>query len=137
MRLATAMGEKSLIAGIIAGKERNEEMENEYAMQNNLKGIVPEEIIFRCRKCGEVCVTLSESELSKYQRTWELLENKPLTDAQIAEFVDLCERGYRYIGVFCPNEKCDGEFDTVIMSEQEWKECAEYAEIIYEISDNP
>lgn len=96
--------------------------------------IVKKKYKFRCLKCGETCLTLSESELSKYRRTWELLENKPLTDAQIAEFVDLCERGYRYIGVFCPNEKCDGEFDTVIMSEQE---CAEYAEIIYKISENP
>ncbi len=99
--------------------------------------IVQKKYIFRCQKCGEICMTIPEGELSHYRRIWELLGNKPLTDAQIAEVVDLCERGYRYIGVFCPNEKCDGEFDAVIMSEQEWKECAEYAEIIYEISENP
>lgn len=112
-------------------------MENEYAMQNNLKGIVPEEIIFRCRKCGEVCVTFSGSGLRKYQRVWKLLGMVPLSDELIAEYVSLCERGYRYIGVFCPNKECDGEFDTVIMNEREWEEQVGRAEIAYKISENP
>lgn len=81
-------------------------------------------------------MTVLESELSHYQRTWELLENKPLTDIQIVEFVYLCERGYRYVCLLCPNEECDGEFDTVIMSEQEWREHAEHVEDIYEIFEN-
>lgn len=145
------MTEKEILAhidqeAIRPGKLGSEELsrEREIMRQVRMLGIPKKRPVivqkvykFRCPKCGENCMTIPESEVSYYLRVWKLLENKPLTDAQIAEFVDLCERGYRYVGLFCPNEECDGEFDAVIMDEKEWLEHLKDAEIGYEIVEDP
>lgn len=98
--------------------------------------IVQKKYIFHCPKCGEICMIIPEGELSHYRRTWKLLANKPLTNTEIVEFVSLCEQGYRYIGLFCPNEECNGECDVVLMTEKEWNAHVQYAEVVYELSEN-
>lgn len=99
--------------------------------------IVKKKYTFMCPQCGAVCMKISENDLKKYQRVWKLLKMVPLSDVQIDEYVALCESGYRYVGLFCPNEECDGEFDTVIMDEKEWLEHLKDAEIGYEIVEDP
>lgn len=140
------MTDKEIVAfieqeAIRPGEISQEELREERAIMQQVKSlgipkhrsaVVEKKYKFCCPKCGETCMVIPENELLHYFRVWELLENKPLTDTQIVEFVDLCGQGYRFIGLLCSNEKCDGEFDAIIMNKWEWEEHVERAEIAYE-----
>lgn len=65
-----------------------------------------------------------------------LLKMAPLSGAKITEYVALCEQRYRYVGIFCPNEECNGEFDAAIMDEREWNMHLQYANIYYKLLKN-
>lgn len=121
--------------------------EREIMRQVKALGVPPQGLVdvqkayrFICQKCGEICITVSDSDLKKYQRVWALLKlvkSVPLTDGQIAEIIDLCAQDYRYIGVYCHNEECNSEFEWIITNEEEWAEHLKYVEIGYEIVEAP
>lgn len=102
--------------------------------EKNTEQNAAEIISFRCKECGNVCMTVSKNELMKYQRVWDLLQKKPLSDKQIEEFVTLCEQGFRFLGIFCANEKCAGESDAVISSICEWEDYMAQADVTYGFS---
>lgn len=98
-------------------------------------GLAEKGVRFVCKECGEPCAVISAKDLEIYKRTWQLLELKSPTDAEISEFVNLCERGYRYIQISCNNKDCNAQQDVIITDMAELREHRNESEIIYKIHD--
>lgn len=79
---------------------------------------------FRCPVCGQICRTITEKELKKYLRTWNLLQMRHLSSKEIEEYVDLSNHGYQYIDILCVNPACEGEFEWIITNFEQFQECA-------------
>lgn len=89
---------------------------------------------FICPVCGQICSTITEEDIKKYLRTWELLEMKPLTDKQIEEYVNLSSQGFQYLGILCHNAECDCEFEIIITDIEEFLEfCENFVEEAYDL----
>lgn len=66
-------------------------------------GIVEKNYLFRCRDCGEPATRMSESELLKYKRVWELeqVDYKELSEEQQEELDTLLDEGAGIIYIEC------------------------------------
>lgn len=98
-------------------------------------GIAEKRYDFMCKKCGCSCDIVSEKDLIKHKRAWELEKKcSELTDEQKEELSKLYEDGFSTIFVCCVN--CD-EFDESICSEAELKGYESYINILYKIVKEP
>ena len=73
-----------------------------------------------CPCCGQVCCGISDLDLRRYKRTWQLAKMKALPDKLMEEYERLCNLGFRYVNVLCPNEEC--KYEDVILCEKHWNE---------------
>ena len=100
-------------------------------------GIVEKNYRFRCKNCGCICDMISENDLKKYKRFWELLElekQKKITDEQLDELDQLDKDGFYEICLSCTDEnECD---DVEITNEKELSDYMENVEIVYKVVKN-
>lgn len=102
-------------------------------------GVVEKKYKFRCKNCRSLCDIISESDLEKYKRFWNLCEfekQKRITDEQLGELDQLERDGFYRIYLCClDGEECD---DIEITNE---KELLDYmnnnAEVVYKVVKNP
>ena len=101
-------------------------------------GIVEKKYNFRCESCGSSCDVISESDLEKYKRFWELFElekQKIITDEQLDELDQLEKDGFYEIYLCCLDEdKCD---DAEITNEKELSDYMRNVEVVYKVVKNP
>ena len=101
-------------------------------------GIVEKEYNFRCESCGSSCDVISESDLEKYKRFWELFElekQKIITDEQLDELDQLEKDGFYEIYLCCLDEdECD---DAEITNEKELSDYMRNVEVVYKVVKNP
>lgn len=101
-------------------------------------GIVEKKYNFRCKDCGSSCTVISESDLGKYKRFWELFElekQKKITDEQLDELNQLEKDGFYEIYLCCLDEdECD---DIEITNEKELSDYMKNVEIIYKVVKSP
>lgn len=79
---------------------------------------VRKKYVIRCPYCGEVCCTISELDLSKYKRAWQLAKEDSLSNEARREYAKLNDLGFRYINVTCPNGECG--YDGAILESETW-----------------
>jgi hypothetical protein len=101
-------------------------------------GIVEKKYNFRCESCGSSCDVISESDLEKYKRFWELFElekQKIITDEQLDELDQLEKDGFYEIYLCCLDEdECD---DAEITNEKELSDYMRNVEVVYKVVKNP
>lgn len=101
-------------------------------------GIVEKKYNFRCKDCGSSCTVISESDLKKYKRFWELLnfeKQKKITDEQLDELDQLEKDGFYEIYLCCMDEnECD---DIEITNEKELFDYMENVEVVYKVIKSP
>ena len=101
-------------------------------------GIVEMKYRFRCKDCGNICNIISESDLQKHKRCWELLElekQKKITDEQLDELDQLDQEGFYEIYLYCTEEDwCD---EVEITNEKELSDYMENVEVVYNVVKNP
>ena len=101
-------------------------------------GIVEKKYNFRCKSCGSSCTVISESDLEKYKRFWELFElekQKKITSEQLDELDQLDKDGFYEIYLSCMDEdECD---DVEITSEKELADYMRNVEVVYKVVKNP
>lgn len=100
-------------------------------------GIVEKKYKFECLDCGCSCAVISESDLEKYKRSWELVnfeKTSGLTLEQEEEADKLFDEGYYSIHLFCIH---DEEFEAEIASEEEFNEYKNNIEVVYKIVKKP
>ena len=73
-----------------------------------------------CPKCGRPCCVISDMDLQRYRRAWSLAKIKPLPNELKREYIELCNTGFRYINICCPDEECG--YDGAILDEAMWNE---------------
>ena len=101
-------------------------------------GIVEKKYNFRCKDCGSLCTVISENDLEKHKRFWELLKlerSKKITEEQLDELDQLDKDGFYEIYLCCMSEReCD---DVEIVNEKELTEYMKNVEVIYKVVKNP
>lgn len=101
-------------------------------------GIVEKKYNFRCKSCGSSCDIISESDLEKYKRFWELFElekQKKITSEQLDELDQLEKDGFYEIYLCCMDEdECD---DVEITNEKELSDYMRNVEVVYKVVKNP
>lgn len=101
-------------------------------------GIVEKNYRFRCKNCGSICDMISESDLEKYKRFWELFElekQKKITNEQLDELDQLEKDGFYEIYLCCMDEnECD---DIEITNEKELFDYMENIEVVYKVIKSP
>lgn len=101
-------------------------------------GIVEKEYNFRCESCGSSCDVISERDLEKYKRFWELFElekQKKITSEQLDELDQLEKDGFYEIYLCCMDEdECD---DVEITNEKELSDYMRNVEVVYKVVKNP
>lgn len=101
-------------------------------------GIVEKKYNFRCKSCGSSCDIISESDLEKYKRFWELFElekQKKITSEQLDELDQLEKDGFYEIYLCCLDEdECD---DAEITNEKELSDYMRNVEVVYKVVKNP
>ena len=101
-------------------------------------GIVGKKYNFRCKSCGSSCDIISESDLEKYKRFWELFElekQKKITSEQLDELDQLEKDGFYEIYLCCMDEdECD---DVEITNEKELSDYMRNVEVVYKVVKNP
>lgn len=99
-------------------------------------GIIEIKYVFRCSYCGSLCTIISESDLNKYKKYWQLVElkkQKIITNSQLEELNQLDEDGFYEIYLSCMNEDdCDIE----ITNEKELSNYMSNVEVVYKIVKN-
>nr|WP_024835489.1 hypothetical protein [Clostridium sp. 12(A)] len=97
-------------------------------------GIVEKKYSFKCKVCGDPCITISESDLEKYKRVFQLTEiGSSLTDEQDKELDELYENGVYCISVCCMD--CDSECE--ITNQRDLDDYKEHIKEIYKVEKNP
>lgn len=100
--------------------------------------IVEKKYNFKCKYCGSSCIIISESDLDKYKRFWELLEyekQKKITEEQLDEMNQLDKNGFYEIYLCCMSEhECD---EIEITNEKELRDYMENVEVVYKVTKNP
>lgn len=100
--------------------------------------IVEKKYNFRCKSCGSSCDIISESDLEKYKRFWELIElekQKKITSEQLDELDQLEKDGFYEIYLCCMDEdECD---DVEITNEKELSDYMRNVEIVYKVVKSP
>lgn len=101
-------------------------------------GIVEKKYNFRCKSCGSSCDIISENDLEKYKRFWELFElekQKTISDEQLNELDQLEKDGFCEIYLCCMDEEeCD---DVEIINEKELSDYMKNVEAVYKVVKNP
>lgn len=101
-------------------------------------GIVEKNYRFRCKSCGSICDMISESDLEKYKRFWELFElekQKKITNEQLDELDQLEKDGFYEIYLCCMDEnECD---DIEIINEKELFDYMKNVEVVYKVIKSP
>lgn len=101
-------------------------------------GVVEKKYNFRCKDCGSSCTVISESELEKYKRFWELFElekQKKITVEQLDELDQLEKDGFYEIYLYCIDEdECD---DIEITNEKELSDYMKNVEVVYKVIKSP
>lgn len=101
-------------------------------------GIVEKKYNFRCESCGSSCDVISENDLEKYKRFWELFElekQKTITDEQLDELDQLEKDGFYEIYLCCiDEEECD---DVKITNEKELSGYMKNVEVVYRVVKSP
>lgn len=97
-------------------------------------GIVEKKYSFRCKDCGDSCITISESDLEKYKRVFQLEgTGNSLTDEQEYELDKLYEQGFYCIEVCCM--ECDLDYE--ITNQKVLDDYRIYIKEIYKVVKNP
>lgn len=97
-------------------------------------GVVEKKYNFRCTDCGDPCITISESELEKYKRVFQLEGmGNSLTDEQEEELDKLYEQGFYCISVCCM--ECD--FDFEITNQKVLDDYRSHMKELYKVVKNP
>lgn len=97
-------------------------------------GVVKKKYNFRCKNCNESCNTISESDLEKYKRVFELEEiTISLSEEQDKELASLYEEGFYAISACCM--ECDE--DDEISNMHELKAYEDYIETFYIVAKKP
>lgn len=97
-------------------------------------GIAEKKYSFRCKDCGDPCITISESNLEKYKRVFQLEKmGSPLTDEQEEELDKLYEQGFYCIEVCCM--ECD--FDYEITNQKVLDDYKSHIKEIYKVVKSP
>ncbi len=97
-------------------------------------GIVEKKYSFKCKACGDPCITFSESDLEKYKRVFQLSEiGSSLTDEQDKELDGLYEKGVYCISVCCVD--CDSECE--ITNQRDLDDYKKHIKEIYKVEKNP
>lgn len=97
-------------------------------------GVVEKKYNFRCKDCGDPCITISESDLEKYKRVFQLEEMcGSLSDEQEEELDKLYEQGFYCIEVCCM--ECD--FDYEITNQKVLDDYKSYIKEIYKVVKSP
>ena len=101
-------------------------------------GIVEKKYNFRCKSCGSSCDIISESNLEKYKRFWDLIElekQKKITSEQLDELDQLDKDGFYEIYLCCMDEdECD---EVEITNEKELLDYMRNVEVVYKVVKNP
>lgn len=101
-------------------------------------GIVEKNYRFRCKNCGSICDMISESDLEKCKRFWELFElekQKKITNEQLDELDQLEKDGFYEIYLSCMDENdCD---DIEITNEKELSDYMSNVEVVYKVVKSP
>lgn len=101
-------------------------------------GIVEKNYNFRCKSCGSSCDVISENDLEKYKRFWELFElekQKTITDEQLDEMDQLENDGFYEIYLCCMDEEeCE---EVEITNEKELSDYMKNVKIVYKVVKNP
>lgn len=82
-------------------------------------GVVEKKFMFLCPECGCSATTVTEEELKKYKRTWELNrieKERKLPEAELDELDKLYEEGYFEIYVSCMD--CDDGYEVIESREE-------------------
>lgn len=102
-----------------------------------LKGIgVSKKIyMFKCRRCRCSCGAISESDLNKYKKIWELESRaSSLSEEEFVELDKLQQDGYGNIYLCCmDHDDCDIE----ITNEEELEKYERNIDVLYKIEKNP
>lgn len=101
-------------------------------------GIVEKNYRFRCKNCGSICDMISESDLEKYKRFWELFElekQKKITNEQLDKLDQLEKEGFYEICLCCTGEDWCDEIE--IINEKELSDYMENVEVVYKVVKNP
>lgn len=97
-------------------------------------GIIEKKYSFRCKDCGDPCITISESDLEKYKRVFQLEKmGNSLTDEQDQELDKLYEQGFYCIEVCCM--ECD--FDYEITNQKVLDDYKSHMKEIYRVVKSP
>lgn len=97
-------------------------------------GIIEKKYSFMCKDCGDPCITISESDLEKYKRVFQLEKmGNSLTDEQEEELDKLYEQGFYCIEVCCM--ECD--FDYEITNQKVLDDYKSYMKEIYRVVKSP
>ncbi len=96
-------------------------------------GILTKSWQIDCSSCGEHISTLSEEEVTKYKRTWELQKKESLTEAEQKELDDLEQGGYPWLHLTC--DEC--MWDTEIAAPEELNKLLEDAMVYYRFAKQP
>lgn len=97
-------------------------------------GVVEKKYNFKCTDCGDPCITISESELEKYKRVFQLEGmGNSLKDEQEEELDKLYEQGFYCISVCCM--ECD--FDFEITNQKVLDDYRSHMEELYKVVKNP
>lgn len=97
-------------------------------------GVVGKKYSFKCKDCGDPCITISESDLEKYKRVFYLegLGNSRL-DEQDKELDKLYQKGFYCISVCC----MDCDFDYEITNQKVLDDYRAHMKEIYKVVKNP
>lgn len=97
-------------------------------------GVVEKKYNFKCTDCGDPCITISESELEKYKRVFQLEGmGNSLKDEQEEELDKLYEQGFYCISVCCM--ECD--FDFEITNQKVLDDYRSHMKELYKVVKNP
>lgn len=97
-------------------------------------GIIEKKYSFRCKDCGDPCITISESDLEKYKRVFQLEKmGNSLTDELEKELDELYEQDFYCISVCCM--ECD--FDYEITNQKALDDYKSHMKEIYKVVKSP
>lgn len=97
-------------------------------------GVVEKKYNFRCKDCGDPCITISESDLEKYKRVYHLEEiGSSLTDEQVKELDELYGQGFYCISVCCM--ECDSDYE--ITNQNVLDDYKTHIKVLYKVVKNP
>lgn len=97
-------------------------------------GVVEKKFSFKCKDCGDPCVTISENDIEKYKRVFYLEGlGSSLSDEQGKELDELYENGFYCISICC----MDCDFDYEITNMADLDNYKPYIKEVYKVVKTP